>query len=312
MDDEARRTAERVAGDGGLAGLRRLTETIIAAEALRTRIIDDLRGHGFAGWDEIGRACGMTGQSAVRRWSKPLHATSFGAAADVYERGRPGYPPEAIAWLVPGDARRVLDLGAGTGKLTRQLAGAGFDVVAVEPLEEMRGRLREAAPGVSVREGSAERVPLPDGSVDAVVAAQAWHWFDPARAVPEVARVLAPGGTLSLVWNLRDLSEPWVFVLDQILHQHSRQVIDTRPPVGRPFGAPEHAEFRWRQPMPREGLVDLVASRSYVISLADADRRRLLDEVAELLDTHPDLKGRDEITVPYVTHCTRLRSERVL
>ena len=145
-------------------------------------------------------------------------ATSFGAAAGAYERGRPPYPAEAIDWLLPPGAARVLDVGAGTGKLTRELAARGLDVVAVEPLPGMREQLARAVPGVPVHPGTAEDIPLPDGSVDAVLAAQAWHWVDQARAVPEVARVLVPGGQLGLVWNMRDDRADWVAQLSQILH----------------------------------------------------------------------------------------------
>ena len=123
-------------------------------------------------------------------------ASSFGAAADAYERGRPPYPPEAVDWLLPPGASRVLDLGAGTGKLTRQLRDRGLDVIAVEPSAGMRDQLARAVPGVTVRAGSAEELPLAGGSVDVVLVAQAWHWVDRSRAVPEVARVLVPGGRL--------------------------------------------------------------------------------------------------------------------
>ena len=148
---------------------------------------------------------------------RAVRAGSFDSAAGLYERGRPPYPPAALDWLLPPGARRVLDLGAGTGKLTRQLVARGLDVVAVEPLDGMRAELARAVPGARVLAGSAERIPLADGAVDAVLAAQAWHWVDPARAVPEVARVLAPGGTLGLVWNERDERESWVAELGRII-----------------------------------------------------------------------------------------------
>src|SRR5437016_4501937 len=150
---------------------------------------------------------------------RQARAASFGSAAGAYERGRPPYPPEAIDWLLPAGAARVLDLGAGTGKLTRQLTGRGLDLTAVEPSEGMREQLRRAVPGVRALAGTAEQIPLPDLSVDAVLVAQAWHWMDPAVAVPEVARVLRPGGQLGLLWNIRDERADWVAGLGAILRQ---------------------------------------------------------------------------------------------
>ncbi|MEV6847564.1 methyltransferase domain-containing protein [Actinoplanes sp. NPDC051411] len=294
-----------IAGDGGLDGLRRVSETITELESRRTRMIDQLRREHRASWDEIGKACGMTRQGATRRWSRKAHAASFGEAAGAYERGRPSYPVSAVDWVVPRGARRVLDLGAGTGKFTRLLVDAGLDVVAVEPSEQMRDQLTAAVPRAAVFDGSAERIPLPDADVDAVVVAQAWHWVDPKIAVPEVARVLRPGGTLGLVWNNRDRGEPWVAQLDTILRQPARHRIDTEPDIGEPFEQLERTEIRWRHRLGRAELLDMVASRSYIIVLPEQRRRELLGEVGELLDTHPDLKGRDEITLPYVTRCTR-------
>ncbi|WP_238490610.1 class I SAM-dependent methyltransferase [Actinoplanes flavus] len=285
--------------------LRRLTASIADAEARRTQIINRLRREHAASWDEIGKACGMTRQGATRRWSRTLHAASFGSAADAYHRGRPPYPRSAVEWSVPRPARRVLDLGAGTGKLTQSLIEAGLDVVAVEPSAEMRDQLAAVAPKAAIFEGTAERIPLPDADVDAIVAAQAWHWVDPARAIPEAARVLRPGGTLSLIWNIRDHTEEWVAHLDTILHQHSRQEIDTNPVIGTPFAGLERTEIRWRHTLSRQALLDMIASRSYVIVLSEPERRDLLAGVEDLLDTHPATRGRDEITMPYVTHGTR-------
>ncbi len=307
VNDAAEETARRVAEPGGLAGLARLTAAIAAMETRRAEIIGDLRRGPAASWEEIGAACGMTRQGATRRWSRSVHAASFGAAAGEYQRGRPEYPASAVEWLVPRRASRVLDLGAGTGKLTRSLVEAGLRVTAVEPSPPMRAQLAAAVPGAVVLAGTAEQIPLGDASVDAVVVAHAWHWFDPALAVPEIARVLVPGGTLSLVWNMRDEAEPWVAVLGSIMHQYSRQAIDASPEVGAPFGAPERMEVRWRQPVTRQDILDLVASRSYVITMTDQERSRLLGEVAELLSGHPVPGGRDEIEMPYVTRCTRVR-----
>jgi len=301
------RHVDEIAGDGDLVGLRRLSEAITALEGRRTKVINQLRREHRASWDEIGQACGMTRQGATRRWSRKLHAASFDSAAEAYQRGRPPYPLSAVEWTVPRGARRVLDLGAGPGKFTKLLVDARLDVVAVEPSASMRDQLAAAVPQAAVFDGSAERIPLPDESVDAVVVAQAWHWVDPRRAVPEIARVLRPHGTLSLVWNIRDHSEPWVVMLDNILHQHTRQEIDTEPDLGDPFDQVERTEIRWRHTLGRSDLLDMVASRSYVIVLPEQQRRQLLADVEELLDTHPDLQGRNEFHLPYVTRCSRAR-----
>ncbi|HEX8802631.1 MAG TPA: class I SAM-dependent methyltransferase, partial [Acidimicrobiales bacterium] len=144
-------------------------------------------------------------------------ALGFDANAGDYERGRPSYPAEAVALVVGrggiGPGRRVLDLAAGTGKMTRLLLPTGADVVAVEPVAGMRAaleRLAAASPGLEVLDGTAENLPLPDGSVDAVTVAQAFHWFDPPVALAEMRRVLRPGGHLFLVWNVRDREHDWV------------------------------------------------------------------------------------------------------
>lgn len=307
VNGAAEDTARQVAGDGGLDGLRRLTAAIAAMELSRTQIIGELRRGPSASWEEIGTACGMTRQGATRRWSRLVHASSFGAAADSYQRGRPEYPQSVVEWLVPRSAAAVLDLGAGTGKLTRSLVEAGLTVTAVEPSGAMRGQLAAAVPGCVVLAGTAEKIPLPDASVDAVVVAHAWHWFDAVLAVAEVARVLTPGGTLSLVWNMRDETEPWMADLGAIMHRHAAQAIDTSPEIGPPFGSPERMEVRWRQPASRQEILDMVASRSYVISMPAPERERLLGEVAELLSGHPGLRGREEIEMPYISRCTRVR-----
>ncbi|UQU61506.1 class I SAM-dependent methyltransferase [Couchioplanes caeruleus] len=229
-------------------------------------------------------------------------ATSFGTASAVYERGRPPYPEEALDWLLPAGRPRVLDLGAGTGKLTRQIAARGLPVSAVDPSDGMLTELRRVLPGVPAHQGTAEHIPLAEHSVDAIVCAQAWHWVDVARAVPETARVLTPGGTLGLVWNLRDETADWVHRLGELLRSPEQP---RRTDLGAPFGPVEHHTVRWTHRLGLDQLLDLVASRSYVILLGDRDRADLLDRVRHLAATHPDLAGHDEFELPYVTQCAR-------
>jgi SAM-dependent methyltransferase len=234
-----------------------------------------------------------------------VQAGSFGAVAAEYERGRPGYPAQALDWLLPASASRVLDLGAGTGKLTRQLLGRGLEVVAVEPSEGMRSELRRVLGEVDALAGSAEQIPLADGAVEVVLVAQAWHWVDLERAVPEVARVLAPGGRLGLVWNLRDERVDWVAELTRIIRGVEQELHSGDPTVGPPFGPIERFDVEWTQQLTLPMLLDMVASRSYVITLPDDRRAAVLADVRELVDRHPDLAGRQQIAMPYVTRCSR-------
>ena len=233
---------------------------------------------------------------------RQAHALSFGPAAERYERGRPPYPADAVDWLLPAGARRVLDLGAGTGKLTRQLAGRSLDVTAVDPSEGMLAELRRVVPGVPAMIGTGESIPLAEHSVDAVLVAQAWHWVDAARAVPEIARVLTPGGRLGLIWNLRDERVDWVRRLGEILDGGE---LNRDTTVGPPFGPVEIRDFGWVQHLGPDQLLDLVASRSYVILLPSDQRAALLAQVRQLIATHPALVGRTEIDLPYVTQCAR-------
>ena len=237
---------------------------------------------------------------------KERQRLSFGAAARVYERARPGYPAEAVALMTAPGARRVADVGAGTGKFTRVLVAAGLDVVAVEPDPRMRAELARVLPDVPVLPGTAEALPLGNGDVDGVVVAQAWHWVDPVRAVPEAARVLSPGGTLGVVWNERTAGEPWVDALEQLIRQPPQAERDVwELTAGPPFGPVERHELVWQQKLSPEAVVELVASRSYAIALDPADRERLLAAVRRLLDEHPDTAGRRTLCVPYRTLCFR-------
>ncbi len=231
---------------------------------------------------------------------------SFGEAAAAYGRARPSYPAAAVDWLLPAQARQVLDLGAGTGQLTRGLLDRGLDVTAVEPSDGMRAELHRVLPGVRCLPGRAESIPLPDASMDAVLVAQAWHWVDGPRAAAEVARVLRPGGWLGLVWNIRDERVDWVAALGRLLHRGDEQDLGSDDPdVGAPLGPVERFDVAWAQPLTRTDLLDLVASRSYVITMPADDRADLLAAVQRLLDTHPDLAGRPLIDLPYLTRCSR-------
>ena len=239
-------------------------------------------------------------------------ATSFGAVADMYERARPGYPREAVEWLTGPPPLDVVDLGAGTGKLTRSLVALGHRVTAVEPLPEMLDRLREAVPEATAVLGTAEVIPLADGSADVVTAAQAFHWFDHERALPEIARVLRPGGRLGLVWNMRDEREPWVAKLSEEIGREDARGGEGFVSwlVADRFGQIERATFEHVQRLTRTSLRDLVLSRSYCAVRTPEERAPLLDAVDALFDEHA---VDDEIALPYSTRCFRVvRPEGVI
>ncbi|MBP2453795.1 class I SAM-dependent methyltransferase [Mycolicibacterium lutetiense] len=231
--------------------------------------------------------------------SPTARSLSFGSEAAAYERGRPSYPPEAIDWLLPTGAHDVLDLGAGTGKLTTRLVERGLNVTAVDPIPEMLELLSNSLPDTPALLGTAEEIPLADNSVDAVLVAQAWHWFDPERAVKEVSRVLRPGGRLGLVWNTRDERSGWVKDLGRIIgpeHDPNNEVA-----LAEPFGAVERRQVEWTSYLTPQALIDLVASRSYCITSPEQVRTRTLEQVRELLATHPALAHSSGLALPYVT-----------
>lgn len=240
------------------------------------------------------------------RDSREVRAASFGSVADAYERARPGYPDDAVRWLAGGAPCDVLDLGAGTGKLTRSLAALGHRVTAVEPSPEMLEHLRAALPNVVALEGTAERIPLGDASVDVVTVAQAFHWFDHALALREIARLLRPGGALGLVWNTRSDEDLWVGDLDEVIV--GRGELDDQTAVRVPiaasglFGQVETATFGFRQRLDRDALRELVLSRSYCAVMSDEERRPVLERVDALFDQHV-VDG--EIELPYRTECFR-------
>jgi SAM-dependent methyltransferase len=212
----------------------------------------------------------------------PRRALSFGAAASSYDAGRPGYPEEAGRWVLPAGAMRVLDLGAGTGKLAAAVAALGVDVVAVEPDDAMR-----ALVPVEALAGTAEQIPLPDASVDAVVVGQAYHWFDPDLALPEMRRVLRPGGSIGLFWNLYDDAVPWVSRLCELYNAEDRVSILAALPApfdGSAYGlAPaEHLLVPHTHATTRELLVENLRSRSPILLMSEEERNRTLTLAREL------------------------------
>jgi SAM-dependent methyltransferase len=232
--------------------------------------------------------------------------TSFGQLAPTYDAVRPSWPAGTLSWLVgerPAGAR-VLDLGAGTGKGTRTLVAMGMRVTAVDPSEGMLAQLRRHAPQATVLVGDAEAAPVADGSVDAVVVLQAWHWFDPARAAWECARVLAPGGTLGIAWHVRDERVPWVAALSDAAGRREDPAADLRgvhaPELGDAFGPVEAAVFDYVNELTIDGLVDLAASWSYVALADDRDRR-----LAAVRAVGEQAAVDGVVQVPHRTQCFR-------
>jgi SAM-dependent methyltransferase len=237
-------------------------------------------------------------------------ANSFGQAADLYDRARPGYPAEAIQWALAAaepPAARVADLGAGTGIMTRQLIGLGYDVLAIEPDALMRQRLAAATPTATAVAGTAEATSLPDAAVDAAIAAQSYHWFDQDRAHAEVGRVVRPGGVFAAIWNLRDESAPWVAEFTTIVNGVRGKADDDHSAThfGPLFSPPERGLFEHTVTHTAESLVDLLRSRSYYLTAEPNQQQDLEVRVRELAARHPDLAGRAEFPLRYVTRVYR-------
>lgn len=228
---------------------------------------------------------------------------SFGSVVDAYDRARPSYPWEAAAWLVGEQPVTVLELGAGTGKLTEVLVALGHDVHATDPDEQMLERLRERLPEVRTSVASAEAIPAPDASYDVVVVAQALHWFDHDVAFPEIARVLKPGGRLAAVWNQRDERIPWVRKLGALIgsqdQQDSGEVLEATPL----FDPVETETFRHWQVVDRTSIQELALSRSNVAVLDAEARAEKLAEVVAFYDDYG--RGMDGMQLPYRASCYR-------
>jgi SAM-dependent methyltransferase len=220
----------------------------------------------------------------------PIARAGFGSAPDAYERGRPEYPDAAIRWLAkrlrlkPGVI--VVDLAAGTGKLSRPLAATGATVVAVEPVDAMRGAIGS---GIEAISGTAEAIPLSDGSADAVTVGQAFHWFEGDRALAEIHRILRPGGWLALVWNARRMDDPMHAAIEQLIGSNCAQVPRHRhgawrEPFARTelFGPLEEVTFPQSQELDAEGLAARVGSISAIAALPEQERQPLLSHIREL------------------------------
>jgi len=239
-------------------------------------------------------------------------ARSFGPAADLYDAIRPTYPPDALRWQTGDAPKDIVDLGAGTGLLTRGLIALGHRVTAVEPDEQMLAKLIAASPGLAAAHaGPAETLPLADAGADIVTAGQAFHWFDRSRALPEIRRVLRPEGLLAPIWNVRDDATGWVGALTEAIgsSQGETDALAAAEPgyFGPEFAEPEHRVFRHERPLDRAGVVRLVQSRSYYLTADDARRKRIIAVVNDVLDTHPDLEGKDAFAMPYNTHAFKVR-----
>jgi SAM-dependent methyltransferase len=249
---------------------------------------------------------------------------SFGSVAADYDRYRPAPPPQALDWLIPPDATAVLDLAAGTGAVTRLLIGRAARVVAVEPDERMRAVLAARCPEAEVLEGRGEDIPLTDASVDAVVIASAWHWLDPERAVPEIARVLRPGGNLGVIRVSRDTRVAWVAEFNDLMREareadrapdapaadagaadgsrndRRRRREVTFPPSSLMSSVEEHT-VKYTLPMTKDDLFGLIGTYSGVITLDPAKRADLARRARDFLDRQPW----EQTDLPMICRCLR-------
>lgn len=237
---------------------------------------------------------------------------SFGAIAENYDRLRPTPPSEALDWLVPAGCKVAVDVAAGTGLFTRALIGHAKDVIAVEPDDRMRAVLAQRSPDVEALAGTGEAIPLADAAADALFVSSAWHWLDPQRAFPEIARVLRDGGRLGVLWTSRDREVEWVRDLDRgpddpawdphAEHEHRQiRLAGLADPVG--FDHVETQTFPFVRRMPAPDVIEMVATYSGVITAADDARAALLASVAEKLDQR--FPGDTEIDVPMRTWAWR-------
>lgn len=239
-------------------------------------------------------------------------AQGFAAAADVYVQGRPDYPPETLEWLRDDlglqSGKAALEVGAGTGKFIAVLRQTGARLLALEPIEAMRERLTAAYGNVEALAGTASSIPLPDGSVDAIICAQAFHWFATDEALAEFKRVLAPGGMLGLVWNVRDLTVPWVVALSEIIaplegdtpRYHTGAWRKVFPAEGFSFVSERCAAYVHRG-RPQDVIINRILSVSFIAAQPEEVRVKIESQLRALIDQTPDLAGHKDVAFPYET-----------
>ena len=248
----------------------------------------------------------------------PAARDGFAAGALNYAAGRPSYPPAITQWLTDAlhlsRGKTVVDLGSGTGKFLPSLAPTSAEIIAIEPVAAMRQRLMDDHPDARVEAGSATAIPLPDACADAVVCAQAFHWFANSEALDEIHRVLKPGGFLGLVWNVRDDSVPWVAALADIMAPYET-------------GVPRQASGAWRTVFPARGfgpldertlahpghsgwpehvIVERILSVSFIAALPMREQTKVERQLHVLIAATPELSGKREVTLPYATIAVRI------
>ncbi|MBB4096508.1 methyltransferase domain-containing protein [Sphingomonas kyeonggiensis] len=242
----------------------------------------------------------------------PAAVAGYTASADTYVSGRPGYPAEVGDWLretlALGPGRTALEVGAGTGKFLPRLVETNARVIALEPVDAMRAALAQRNPEVTAIAGTAQEIPLADASVDSVICAQAFHWFATTAALAEMRRVLRIGGTLGLIWNVRDESMPWMAALEALVEPYAGDAPRYRSGAWRAvFPAPGFEPLPERRvPHPHVGdpekvIVDRTLSVSFVAALPPAEQQRIAARVRALIAATPELVGRDTISFPYET-----------
>jgi SAM-dependent methyltransferase len=246
---------------------------------------------------------------------KEIQAESFGGVASEYERFRPGPPASALDWLLPTHLHRVVDLGAGTGTVTKLLLDRADDIVAVEPDDRMRSVLARDVPGVEAVMGRGESMPIPDHSVDAVLAASSWHWMEPLQTLHEVGRVLVPGGTLGALWTFPDPEGPFVIQAQTLLagspnaprEEFSHLIMGDEYrlptileiPLGVPFSPPEREIFTWDVALDADELIGLLGTWPWIITLPEEARQRVFAEARRLLKELLGVEGPVTVDVAF-------------